>query len=96
MGNVQPLVPPTVVRAAPMETRAAAARRHAAGHCAICGDGSPTARPYECDHLFHSTCLLHWCQYENSCPICRAFFNYVMCSDQGVIRVADIVQHDDD
>lgn len=96
MGNIQPPVSATVICSAPMETRAAAARRHAAGACAICGEQGPTARPYECGHLFHTSCLLHWCQYENSCPVCREFFNYVMCADQGVIHVEDAVQHDDD
>ena len=25
-----------------------------------------------CNHNFHHTCLSSWCQYNNSCPSCRA------------------------
>ena len=96
MGNVHlsgaPL--PVRVRPAPAHTRAEAQRQQRAGACAICSEAGCTARPYGCEHYFHADCLLQWSMRESSCPICRHFFNYVMCSKTGMYYVHDAVQHD--
>ena len=90
MQNVPNLHPPGV------QTRSMAAHRKAQSWCSICGDADPSARPYACTHLFHTQCLLQWCAHENSCPICREFFNFIMCSKTGVLAVDDVVQHGSD
>lgn len=42
--------------------------------CVICCEDievNTTFTSY-CNHNFHHTCLSRWCQYNNSCPSCRA------------------------
>lgn len=90
MGNV----PPTCASINVMETRAAKRRRLASGPCPICLRPEPSARPVECEHLFHLPCLLQWCSVENSCPVCREFFNHII-SPSGVVAVEDNVQVED-
>lgn len=79
-----------------METRAARAKRRALAPCCICGEENNLARPVNCNHHFHLTCLLHWCEYENTCPVCRQFFNHIICAEHGVLFVPDCVQHESD
>jgi len=81
-----------------METRRACQRRHAAGECPIClGEhpGAPAARPVLCEHLFHLECLLQWAMVENSCPVCRSSFSYIV-GPRTPVSVADAVQPDAD
>jgi hypothetical protein len=73
-----------------METRAAKRRRLAADRCPICLQEEPSARPVDCEHMFHLHCLLQWCNEENSCPVCRNFFSYIL-SLGGVTSVPDVV-----
>ena len=77
-----------------METRRSRRRRHAAGECAICLEHHPCARPSVCEHLFHLDCLLQWCAEENSCPVCRTFFNHVLPGTGSPIPVDDAVQYE--
>jgi len=92
MGNAPPSAPPSVHFA--METRAAKRRRLNAGHCPICLSPNPAARPVECYHMFHLHCLLQWAAVENTCPVCREFFNHII-SPSGPIAIDDSVQVDD-
>ena len=81
-----------------METRRACQRRRAAGECPIClGEhpGAPVARPVLCEHLFHLECLLQWAMVENSCPVCRSAFSYIV-GPRIPVPVADAVQPDAD
>ena len=73
-----------------METRAAQARRTNAGDCVICLEQWPLARPGVCDHMFHLECLLQWAEIENSCPVCRQFFNHVMPGNGPGIPIEDM------
>ena len=79
----------------PMETRAARRRRERDSVCPICLEPGPDARPYPCDHMCHLQCLLQWATQENSCPVCRTFFNYVMPTDGPAIAIDDAVQIDE-
>jgi len=79
-----------------METRAALQRRMTASTCPICLDGMPHARPVTCEHMFHLECLLEWSAHENSCPICREFFNHIVPGTGACIAVDDAVQVDED
>lgn len=79
-----------------METRRAASRRIAARVCPICFEPHPHARPVACEHLFHLPCLLEWCRHENSCPVCRAFFNHIVTGTGTCVLVEDAVQYEDE
>ena len=79
-----------------METRRSARRRVAALACPICFEAHPCARPVVCEHLFHLPCLLEWCAHENSCPVCRAFFNHIVTGTGPPVHVDDAVQCDDE
>jgi hypothetical protein len=48
-----------------------------------------------CDHLFHLECLLQWTTVENSCPVCRTWFNYIV-GTRVPVAVPDAVQLDED
>jgi hypothetical protein len=52
-------------------------------------------RPVMCDHLFHLECLLQWTMVENSCPVCRTWFNYIV-GMRVPVAVPDAVQLDED
>lgn len=88
-------------RAAPalaVETRAAKARRlmrEQATACVICLQPGAAARPSVCCHTFHLECLLQWAMVENTCPVCRAWFNSVLPGEGGSIPVEDSVQEPD-
>ena len=79
-----------------MRTRSCTARQQANTTCCICGDSAPMARPYTCEHMFHLQCLIQWSAQESSCPVCREFFTYIMCSNEGVYSVPDRLQHGSD
>jgi len=85
--------------ATPVETRLGALRRRNAGECPIClGPLEPRAawvRPALCGHLFHFECLLQWSMVENTCPVCRVWFNHIVGTSRP-IAVPDAVQVDDD
>lgn len=76
-----------------IETRASRKLREGAGTCPICLEEGPTVRPDPCEHMFHLQCLMEWSTRENSCPVCRAFFNHIM---PGAIPVEDAVQVDEE
>ena len=81
-----------------METRKARSRRQTAGDCPIClgvQPGGPSARPVPCNHMFHLECLMQWSMVENTCPVCREFFNHIVSGCGPGIAVADAVQVDD-
>ena len=81
-----------------METRRSRQRSLACSECPICmGEhpGRPVARPINCDHLFHLECLLQWAMIENSCPVCRRSFNYIV-GPRIPVAVVDAVQPDTD
>jgi hypothetical protein len=59
-------------------------------------EAMPRARPSVCPHLFHLPCLLQWCTVENSCPVCREFFNHVIPGTGDIIAIDDVVQCEDD
>lgn len=43
-------------------------------NCSICLDNlnsSPTHELSECNHKFHSSCLISWLRVNNGCPMCR-------------------------
>jgi hypothetical protein len=43
-------------------------------NCSICLDNlnsSPTHELSECNHKFHSSCLIPWLRVNNGCPMCR-------------------------
>lgn len=79
-----------------METRRSSRRRISALACPICLEAHPCARPVVCEHLFHLPCLLEWCAYENSCPVCRTFFNHVVTGTGAAVLVEDAVQCEDE
>ena len=76
-----------------MRTRSCTAREKNNALCCICGESTPKARPYTCDHMFHLNCLIKWSARESSCPVCRDFFTYIICSNAGVYSVPDRLQH---
>jgi len=78
-----------------VETRAMRRRRFACPVCPICYELAPSTRPYECscDHLYHLRCLLAWAAVENTCPMCRAWFNVVLDGAGSYVRVPDNAQH---
>ncbi|KAF8035245.1 hypothetical protein BT93_C1309 [Corymbia citriodora subsp. variegata] len=44
------------------------------GHCCICLeklDGIEKVMEIPCSHFFHSRCIIHWLERNNSCPLCR-------------------------
>ena len=79
-----------------METRAAKRRRTQAGACPICLEDGPASRPRVCNHMFHVECLLQWAMVENTCPVCREFFNHIMPGNGPGIPIEDAVQYDED
>ena len=43
-------------------------------NCSICLDNlnsNPTHELSECNHKFHSSCLISWLRVNNGCPMCR-------------------------
>ena len=42
--------------------------------CCICFESDINLFKTNCNHYFHTNCLLRWCQSQhNTCPICRSF-----------------------
>ncbi|GJN07142.1 hypothetical protein PR202_ga24944 [Eleusine coracana subsp. coracana] len=42
--------------------------------CPVCKDNMPVkavAKQLPCAHLYHSSCILPWLSYRNTCPVCR-------------------------
>ena len=46
--------------------------------------------------MFHLECLLEWSVRENTCPVCRKFFNHIIPGTGASIPVPDAVQYDED
>lgn len=44
--------------------------------CSICYEKMHTRRKIilPCGHEFHEHCILRWCEYQMTCPHCRAAF----------------------
>lgn len=95
MGNAPLVARVHVTGPGMVETRAMRRRRLTCPICPICYDLCPRARPSACpcEHLYHLQCLLAWAAVENTCPMCRVWFNVVLDGAGSYVRVPDNAQH---